>query len=98
MRIGKLRKTRENNHVKYAREISLSSEKKDMWICIDEAFAQYFCEDRIDGYLVALLLRALKEGEDIEAEDAVSETLLFQLLGLKKVQITVFKYCRSHLM
>lgn len=79
MRIGKLRKTRENNHVKYAREISLSSEKKDMWICIDEAFAQYFCEDRIDGYLVALLLRALKEGEDIEAEDAVSETLLFQL-------------------
>lgn len=79
MYIGKVIKKKEGKFEKFIREISISNEKKELWVCVEEKYKDYYCEDRVDGYVLALLLRAMHEGEDIFADDGISETLLFQI-------------------
>lgn len=68
------------NEVRYSRYITYSNgESKEMWISCTKEIADEYCSDRADGYLVSLLLPALKRGEDIVIESPVSESLYFSI-------------------
>lgn len=53
--------------------------EKDLWFELPAKFRDYFCSDRVDGFLIGLLFPAMQHGEDIHVVGAVSETLLFNL-------------------
>jgi hypothetical protein len=55
------------------------SGEQDLWFELDEAYAPYLVRDRLDAFLVALLQRAMRDGEDIVVRGPVSEKLLYNL-------------------
>src|SRR5262245_10398194 len=50
-----------------------------LWFELDERYAKYLVTDRLDGFRVAALLRAMRDGEDVVVHGPVSETLLYNL-------------------
>lgn len=70
-----------------------------LWYEVDKRYEQYLTTEKLDGFLVGLLLQAMKDGEDIRVMGAVSERLYFNLStyyikisrlltpGLRKVSI-----------
>jgi hypothetical protein len=50
-----------------------------LWYAVDEKYAPYLTTDRLDGFLVGVLLLAMKQNEDIEVRGAISEKLYYHL-------------------
>lgn len=70
-----------------------------LWYEVDHKYEKYLTTEKLDGFLVGLLLQAMKDGEDIRVLGAVSQKLFFNLStyyiniahlivpGLKKIKI-----------
>jgi hypothetical protein len=65
--------------VKIQSLIEYSDKQKYLWYSIPEKYSQYVTTEKLDGFLVGLLLLAMRLGEDIEVKGAVSEKLYFNL-------------------
>lgn len=64
---------------KLSATILIGSEAKELWIAVENKYAQYLCFERSDAFLVALLPLAMRENLDIICEAPVNERLLCQL-------------------
>jgi len=81
--------------------VEYSGKRKNLWYSFPKKFRPYLTTDKLDGFLVGLLLLAMKLGEDIRVEGAISEKLHFNLThsyinimkivmpNLKKIKIKV---------
>jgi hypothetical protein len=65
--------------VRLQSRIEHSGKEEVLWYEVSEKYAQYLTTDRLDGFLVGVLLLAMKLGEDIEIRGAVSEKLYYNL-------------------
>lgn len=68
-----------NDEVKIQSLIEYSGKKKYLWYSFPKKYKQYLTTEKLDGFLVGLLLLAMKRGEDIEVKGAISEKLFFNL-------------------
>jgi hypothetical protein len=65
--------------VKVKSLIEYSNKQKYLWYSIPEKYSQYVTTEKLDGFLVGMLLLAMRLGEDIDVKGAVSERLYFNL-------------------
>ena len=49
------------------------------WYSVDNQYSSFLCDDRVDGFLLVVLMIAIKSGQDIEIEAPVSSRFLFNL-------------------
>jgi len=68
-----------DDKVKVQSLIEFSNEKKYLWYSIPKEFSTYLTTEKLDGFLVGVLMLAMRLGEDIEVKGAVSEKLYFNL-------------------
>ena len=81
------------------KDYHLENNKFDLWYQVPEEYGKYFCDDRVDGFVVAMLYYAMVTGENIETKFPVSKKLMFNLndiliptlcnkyTGIKKIYI-----------
>jgi len=67
--------------VKIQSLIEYSGKKKYLWYSMPKKFSQYVTTEKLDGFLVGVLLLAMRLGEDIDVKGAVSEKLYFNLMN-----------------
>lgn len=60
-------------------QVSAAGLQDTLWYAVDKRHAGHLCDDRFDGFLVGLLLKAMALGEDIEVRGTLSERLHFNL-------------------
>ncbi len=53
--------------------------ESELWFSVDEEYKDYLCDDYADGFLVCLLLIAIRTEQDIKVEAPVSRKLLFNI-------------------
>lgn len=68
-----------DEEVKIHSLIEYSGKKKCLWYSLDKKFSKYLTTERLDGFLVGVLMLAMRLGEDIDVKGAVSEKLYFNL-------------------
>jgi hypothetical protein len=80
-----------DDRVKIQSLIEYSDKKKYLWYSIPKKFSPYVTTEKLDGFLVGVLMLAMKLGEDIEVKGAVSERLYFSLTEsyMKIMQILI---------
>ena len=49
------------------------------WYSVNNEYSSFLCDDRVDGFLLVVLMIAIKSGQDIEIEAPVSSRFLFNL-------------------
>src|SRR5690606_961729 len=69
---------RENETVLQA-EFECGDTKDILWFSTTKEFGSYLCHERGDAFLVAMLLYAMKRGEDIHILAPISERLYYTL-------------------
>ena len=52
---------------------------EDIWYSTPEEYGQYFCDEIADAFVISVLLQAIRYGEDIVVDAAISEKLYFNL-------------------
>jgi len=67
------------NAVRVQCRVEHSGTEEVLWYEVDEKYAPYLTTDRHDGFLVGILLLAMKLGEDIEVRGALSEKLCYNV-------------------
>lgn len=72
-----------NNEIIFSSKIIFKGFEQELWFALDKEF-EHLISSRIDTALLALLVPAMAEGEDIEINGDLSEELYFNLSG--KVQ------------
>lgn len=99
MIINPIEVSESDGKVKIQSLIEYSDKKEYLWYSIPKKFGQYVTTEKLDGFLVGLLLLAMRLGEDIDIKGTVSERLYFNLThsymsiiqllipGLKKINI-----------
>ena len=55
----------------------LDDDEIDIWYKVNKKYGKFFCDDRNDGFVAAMILYAMVTGQDIESELPVSKKLLF---------------------
>ncbi|PMM03812.1 hypothetical protein BCT61_17535 [Vibrio breoganii] len=94
MIISQPRKTKKNGLIFYSVTVEDNSQKKDLWYSVDECYEELLT-DFLDPFLVALIIPAMSEGENIHLKGRVSKKLLFNsshpLQELLKVLIPSLK-------
>lgn len=60
-------------------EFTVKNEKKTLWFSYDTTYEEYLITESSDGFVVALLLLAMKLEEDIEIKGKMSARLIYQL-------------------
>lgn len=68
-----------NDRTKLTIDIIIDGKVKKLWYTVNKNFGKYFLTKRCDGILVATLIYALENGQDIKCNIPVSEKLYFQL-------------------
>jgi hypothetical protein len=68
-----------DEEVKIQSLIEYSGKKKYLWYSIPKKFSRYLTTEKLDGFLVGVLLLAMRLGEDVNVKGAVSEKLYFNL-------------------
>lgn len=79
MIIGPIKKSFQQDSVKIESLIECDGEEKLLWYSFDESIADYVTDEVHDGFLVGLLLLAMKKGEDIHIKGVISERLYYNL-------------------
>jgi len=80
MKLYNLRISKKEQRVKVS--VSIDSENlnsNELWFSTTEKYANYICTSRYDAFLVGLLYPAMKYGENIHIEGAVSKKLIFNI-------------------
>lgn len=54
-------------------------QKKLLWYEFEREYIKYLCTERLDGFVITLLLYAMKTGQDIICEEKLSEKLYYQI-------------------
>ncbi|MFZ7942508.1 hypothetical protein [Neobacillus sp. 19] len=67
------------NGVRIQAEFEINGTIDVLWYEVESKYGQYLTYERLDGFLVGLLLYALKNEHDIQILGPVSESLFFQL-------------------
>lgn len=61
-------------------------------IAVEEEYSEYLCDDRVDGFFIICLYKAIKEGYNIKSLVPVSERVYYQAKNyLNKVYAETFK-------
>ncbi|MFA0067231.1 hypothetical protein AB4344_05290 [Vibrio breoganii] len=98
MIISQPRKNNANGLIFYSVTVEDNSQKKDLWYSVDECYEELLT-DSLDPFLVALIIPAMSEGENIHLKGRVSKKLLFNssrpLQEVLKVLIPLFKKNRN---
>lgn len=68
-----------DDSVKIQALIEYADKKEYLWYSFPIKYAPYLTTEKLDGFLVGLLLLAMKLGEDIEVKGTISEKLFFNL-------------------
>ncbi len=79
MRVGQARLVDHGRDVRIVASVEQGGHKQDLWYSVGREHAQWLTTERLDAFLVALLPLAMKNGEDICVEGAVSEKLYYNL-------------------
>src|SRR5680860_347105 len=59
-----------------------NGESQLLWYEFENSYAPYITTEVHDGFLVGVLLLAMKKGEDIRIEGAISEKLFYNLTSI----------------
>ena len=99
MIINPIEVSESDGSVKVQSLIEYSNKQKYLWYSLPKKYGKYVSTEKLDGFLVGLLLLAMRLGEDIHVKGAVSERLYFNITrsymsinqivlpGLRKVKI-----------
>jgi hypothetical protein len=68
-----------DQRARLAADIDFSGEKKRLWFECDAAYADKFSVETCDGFLVAILVAAMREGKDIIVEGPLSSRLYYNM-------------------
>lgn len=60
-------------------DIAFDQQETTLWFAVDEIFEDSLSVGRSDAFVMALLPKAMKDGQDIMCEDPISERLCYQL-------------------
>ena len=77
--VGKIRTERTGGWVRLTADIGFGDRCAELWFGVPEEQEKYLTANRADPFVAVLLPFAMRSGEDISAEDPVSERLHFQL-------------------
>lgn len=69
----------DGNFVRLSADITIDGQKQILWYQVEKQYADYLVRENSDAFLVALLVLAMKRGEDIFIDGAISEKLLYNL-------------------
>ena len=59
--------------------IIINKEKKKIWFEVDNKYAEYLCDDRVDAIVVGLLHYAMKNNHNIQSNSYITEELLYKI-------------------
>lgn len=79
MKISTPRLISSKGAVKLSASVATRHGVQELWYSIPAAYEDWFAADRCDGFVVGLLLQAMKMGEDIEVEGPLSSRLWHSL-------------------
>ena len=80
LKIGKPRIERaEPGWMRLVSNIDIAGDLREIWVAVEDKYAQYLCDERSDAFLVGLLPVAYRRHFNVECEAPVNEHLLFQL-------------------
>jgi len=91
MIIGEPRLNAEGNKLRIQAPVEYAGVRTHLWFSMDERYRPYLTTEKCDGFLVGLLLLAMRLGEDVHLEAPVSAKLLYNLqnhyIRLLRIQI-----------
>ena len=70
---------KENEFVRIAAKFQAEDINDELWYRVPAKFEKFLVTENLDAFLVALLFLALKNGEDIKVEGAISARLLYSV-------------------
>jgi len=70
---------RKGNKSRLCSDVTWGDRRRTLWFEVENEYAECFCAERIDGFLVALLPFAMMENLNIHSDGYVSEKLLYHL-------------------
>lgn len=80
MKIGRPRiENMGNGYTRLVSDVDIGGEHKEVWLSVEDRYAQYLCDERSDAFLVGLFPVAYRRHLDVECEAPVGEHLLYQL-------------------
>ena len=69
----------DGNQIKIRSRIESKEGTSYLWYSVDKKYAEYVTTERLDAFLVALLVYAMKMNEDIHIDGPLSEKLFYNL-------------------
>jgi hypothetical protein len=79
IKISEPKKVVSVNHAKLEWKVSIDEEESTVWLAVLPVYAEYLCEDRNDGIVLAILNYAMRYNHDICSEAPITEDLFFNL-------------------
>lgn len=79
MKIGKTYLVRKDGMSRLCAEVKINEHKTTLWFAVDSSQEEYLCLRRADAFVIALLPAAMRGGQKMICEDAVSERLHYQI-------------------
>lgn len=79
MRINRVELIHDHDEVRIQSLIEYADQKQYLWYQVDQRYEEYLTTEKLDGFLVGLLLLAMKYGEDIYIDGAISEKLYYNV-------------------
>jgi len=71
--------TERDNDLQIQSLVEYTGKKQYLWYAVDKRYEQYVTTEKMDGFVVGLLILAMKHKEDIEIDGAISERLYHNL-------------------
>ena len=81
MKIGRPRLEEREGRLEYRATVDFAKGTTDLWFAVPREHG-HLLSDRADAALLALILPAMRAGEDVRVEGAVSEKLFYNLSGI----------------
>ena len=79
MRINKIEIIERDNDIRIQSSIEYAGKKQCLWYAVDKRYGKYITTEKLDGFVVGLLLLAMMRKEDMEIDGAISEKLYYHL-------------------
>lgn len=79
MIIHPLERLNDGSRVRLQAKIDSDGQQSHLWYEIDARYQPYLTTETLDSFLVGMLLLAMKRGQDIQVEGAISERLYYNL-------------------